>query len=87
MKIGSYLRKFRAIWRNVARFSGPKPVRTHVRATSDDQSKLAIYAAQRSNDDALTHMVISKTEDELTSPIQSSQFTQLNGLQSCKTLI
>ncbi|TWJ20411.1 fibronectin type III domain protein [Micromonospora endolithica] len=42
---------------------------TSVRATSADQGKLAIYAAERSGDGALTMVVVNKTGDELTSPV------------------
>jgi hypothetical protein len=47
-------------------------------ATSSDQEQLAIYAAQRSNDDALTLMVINKSEIDLTSNISLSGFTSSN---------
>ncbi|MEV1144673.1 glycoside hydrolase family 44 protein [Micromonospora sp. NPDC049799] len=42
---------------------------TSVRATSADQGKLAIYAAERGSDKALTLVVVNKTGDELTSPV------------------
>ncbi|WP_231933576.1 glycoside hydrolase family 44 protein [Micromonospora coxensis] len=42
---------------------------TSVKATSADQGKLAIYAAERSSDKALTMVVVNKTGDELTSPV------------------
>jgi hypothetical protein len=46
---------------------------TSVRATSADQGKVAIYAAQRSSDNALTIMVINKSLTQtLTSPITLS---------------
>ncbi|MFG1672891.1 glycoside hydrolase family 44 protein [Micromonospora sp. NPDC049282] len=38
-----------------------------VSAVSGDQGKLAVYAAQRSSDKALTVMVVNKTGDDLTS--------------------
>ncbi len=40
-----------------------------IAATSQDQDKLAIYAAQRSSDDAITLMVINKSNDGLTSKL------------------
>lgn len=40
-----------------------------IQATSSDQEKLAIYAAQRSSDQAVTILVINKTNDTLTSEI------------------
>jgi chitodextrinase len=40
-----------------------------VRATSADQSKLAVYGAQRTADGARTIMVINKTADDLTSTL------------------
>lgn len=39
---------------------------TSVQATSSDQGKLSIYAAQRGSDSALTFMVINKTGSDLT---------------------
>ncbi|MEV5707752.1 glycoside hydrolase family 44 protein [Actinoallomurus sp. NPDC052274] len=42
---------------------------TSVKATSEDQGKLAIYAAERSGDKALTMVVVNKTGDDLTSPV------------------
>lgn len=47
---------------------------TSVRATSADQSKLAIYAAQRSQDGALTLMAINKTSQTLTSTLTLTNF-------------
>src|SRR5262249_22446201 len=38
-------------------------------ATSADQERLAVYAAQRTRDGALTVMVINKTTDDLTAPL------------------
>lgn len=40
-----------------------------IQATSSDQEKLAIYAAQRSSDQAVTIVVINKTDKALTSDI------------------
>jgi hypothetical protein len=40
-----------------------------VSSTSSDQGQLAVYAAQRSCDNALTVMVINKTGSDLTSPL------------------
>ncbi|MEV4843809.1 glycoside hydrolase family 44 protein [Micromonospora matsumotoense] len=42
---------------------------TSVRATSADQGKLAVYAAERAADKALTLVVVNKTGDELTAPV------------------
>jgi hypothetical protein len=42
---------------------------TSVRATSADQSKLAVYAAQRGADGAVTVMVVNKTAGDLTSTV------------------
>lgn len=47
---------------------------TSVRAASGDQSSLAIYAAQRTGDGALTIVVINKALGELTSSISLSGF-------------
>jgi O-glycosyl hydrolase len=47
---------------------------TSVQAVSADQSQLAIYAAQRTADSALTIMVINKTSGDLTSSIALSNF-------------
>ncbi|HEU5011696.1 MAG TPA: glycoside hydrolase family 44 protein [Roseiflexaceae bacterium] len=47
---------------------------TSVQASSSDQDKLAIYAAQRSGDGALTLMVINKTKGDLSSPVTLSGF-------------
>ncbi len=46
-----------------------------VSATSGDQSQLAVYAAQRSSDNALTVMVINKTASALTSTLTLSNFS------------
>ncbi|MGB8646585.1 MAG: glycoside hydrolase family 44 protein [Anaerolineae bacterium] len=42
---------------------------TGVQATSADQSQLAIYAAQRSSDQALTLVIVNKTANDLTSSV------------------
>src|SRR5699024_4360411 len=42
---------------------------TSVQATSSDQDKLAIYAAQRSSDQALTILVINKSNETFASAI------------------
>ncbi|MDG4804172.1 glycoside hydrolase family 44 protein [Micromonospora sp. WMMD980] len=42
---------------------------TSVRATSADQDKLAVYAAERTADKALTLVVVNKSGDDLTSPV------------------
>ena len=44
-----------------------------VSATSADQGQLAVYAAQRSSDDALTVMVVNKTGEDLTSPLSTGR--------------
>jgi hypothetical protein len=48
---------------------------TSVQATSADQSRLAVYAAERSGDGALTLMVINKTATPLTSRVSLTGFT------------
>jgi hypothetical protein len=48
---------------------------TSLQAASADQEKLAIYAAQRSSDHALTLMVINKTAQSLTSTLTLSGFS------------
>lgn len=68
---------------------------TSVSATSADQSQLAIYAARRSSDCALTLIVINKTGSDLTSNVTLANFisqasaqvyrysaTNLNAIQS-----
>jgi hypothetical protein len=45
-----------------------------VSATSSDQGRLAVYAAQRSSDRALTLTVINKTGDDLTSTLSITGF-------------
>jgi len=47
---------------------------TSISASSADQSKLAIYAAQRTSDSALTLMVINKTSQTLTSTVSLANF-------------
>jgi hypothetical protein len=47
---------------------------TSLRATSTDQDKVALYAAQRSSDGALTLMTINKTGQSLTSTVTLSDF-------------
>ncbi|MFC4145906.1 glycoside hydrolase family 44 protein [Micromonospora mangrovi] len=42
---------------------------TSVRATSADQEKLAVYAAERGSDKALTLVVVNKSGADLTSPV------------------
>ena len=46
-----------------------------VSAASADQSQLAIYAAQRSSDQALTLMIINKTDGSLTGQVSLSGFS------------
>ena len=46
-----------------------------VRATSADQDQLAVYAAERSADGALTIMVVNKTGDDLTTTMSVSTGT------------
>ncbi len=55
--------------------AGHKFGETSVSATSGDQSQLAIYAATRSSDGALTLMLINKTGSSLTSTVTLSNFT------------
>jgi hypothetical protein len=50
-----------------------------VSATSSDQGRLAVYAAQRSSDKALTLMVVNKTGEDLTSALSIAGFTR-NGI-------
>ncbi len=54
---------------------------TSVQAASGDQGKLAVYAAQRSSDSALTLVVINKTATPLTSPLTLSGFTPSGSAQ------
>jgi hypothetical protein len=48
---------------------------TSVQAVSSDQGQLAIYAARRSSDGALTLMIINKTGGDLTSEVALANFT------------
>jgi Glycoside hydrolase family 44 len=48
---------------------------TWVQSQSSDQSKLAVYGAERSSDGAYTIMVINKTAQALTSPLELSGVT------------
>ncbi|HUQ57831.1 cellulose binding domain-containing protein, partial [Lentzea sp.] len=50
-------------------------------ATSADQGRLAVYAAQRSSDSALTVMVVNKTGDDLTSPLSVAGFDAAGAAQ------
>ncbi|MFC6090051.1 glycoside hydrolase family 44 protein [Saccharothrix lopnurensis] len=45
-----------------------------VSATSGDQDRLAVYAAERSSDEALTVVVVNKTAEDLTSPLSVAGF-------------
>ena len=54
---------------------------TSVQAASADQSQLAIYAAQRAADNALTIMVVNKTSGDLTSSIALSNFQSSGAAQ------
>jgi hypothetical protein len=45
-----------------------------VQASSSDQGQLAIYAARRSSDGALTLMIINKTAGALTSEVALADF-------------
>ncbi|MDE3069716.1 MAG: glycoside hydrolase family 44 protein, partial [Acidobacteriota bacterium] len=48
---------------------------TYVSSSSADQSRLAVYGAQRTGDGAYTVMVINKTGEALTSPLSLQGFT------------
>ena len=61
--------------------SGGKFGETRLRASSTDQEKLSIYAAQRSGDLALTLMIINKTGGDLTSAVSLSNFTPASQAQ------
>jgi hypothetical protein len=61
--------------------NGGKFGETSVQATSADQDKLAIYAAQRSSDQALTVVVINKTGNALTSALSLSGFSPATSAQ------
>jgi hypothetical protein len=54
---------------------------TSVRASSADQGQLAIYAAWRGDDGALTLMVINKSAGSLTSQISLAGFTSAGTAQ------
>ncbi len=54
---------------------------TSVQASSADQGKLSIYASRRSSDNALTLMVVNKTGDDLTSPININNFAACGNAQ------
>jgi len=54
---------------------------TNVRATSANQGTLAIYAAQRSSDQALTLIIINKTGTAQTSTLSLSGFTPASSAQ------
>ena len=52
-----------------------------VSATAADQGQLAVYAAQRSSDQALTVMVVNKTGGDLTSPLSVAGFDNAGAAQ------
>lgn len=52
---------------------------TAVQAASADQGQLAVYAAERSSDDALTVVVINKTTGDLSAPVSVTGSTGLAG--------
>jgi alpha-L-arabinofuranosidase len=52
-----------------------------VRSTSADQEQLAIYGSQRSNDGALTLMIINKTDKDLTSDLALQGFSPATSAQ------
>ncbi|MGW2327565.1 glycoside hydrolase family 44 protein [Streptomyces sp. NPDC001700] len=52
---------------------------TAVRAASADQDKLAVYAAERSSDKALTVLVVNKTTGDLTAPVSVTGATAPGG--------
>lgn len=52
-----------------------------VSATAADQGQLAVYAAQRSADQALTVMVVNKTGGDLTSPLSVAGFDNAGAAQ------
>jgi len=54
---------------------------TWIRSTSSDQSKLAVYGAQRTADGALTMMVVNKTGSAIKSPLKVSNFTTSSSAQ------
>jgi len=55
--------------------AGSRFGQTHVRSTSADQGRLAVYGAQRSPDGAVTVMVVNKTSTALTAPLALSGAT------------
>ncbi|HVF04628.1 MAG TPA: glycoside hydrolase family 44 protein [Frankiaceae bacterium] len=55
--------------------SGGRFGETSVRAVSGDQAELAVYAAQRAADGAVTVMVVNKTAGDLTAPLTLSGTT------------
>jgi len=55
---------------------------TSVRAVSADQAQLAVYAAQRSSDDALTLVVINKTASPLTTTVTITGFAEAARVQT-----
>ncbi|MEW5872338.1 MAG: glycoside hydrolase family 44 protein [Chloroflexota bacterium] len=60
---------------------GGKFGETRLHASSTDQGKLSIYAAQRTRDLALTLMVINKTGGELTSAVSLANFAPASQAQ------
>ncbi|MBL8093882.1 MAG: glycoside hydrolase family 44 protein [Anaerolineales bacterium] len=52
---------------------------THVRGVSTNQEQLAVYAAQRSADQAVTVMVINKTAGSLSTTLSLSNFSAASG--------
>jgi hypothetical protein len=52
-----------------------------VSGTSADQGRLAVYAAERSSDKALTVMVVNKTGDDLSSPLSLAGFDSAGAAQ------
>ncbi|MGQ0603437.1 MAG: glycoside hydrolase family 44 protein [Anaerolineales bacterium] len=61
--------------------TGSKFGETSIHATSSDQSTLAIYAAQRSSDQALTLIIINKTSTAQTSTVALNGFTPATSAQ------
>jgi peptidoglycan hydrolase-like protein with peptidoglycan-binding domain len=54
---------------------------TTVKAVSNFQSKLSVYAAEETDTGALTVMVINKTANNLTAPLTLSHFTPIGTVQ------
>jgi hypothetical protein len=54
---------------------------TSVAATSSDQARLSIYAAQQSSDDALTLVIINKSATTLSAPLTLDNFTAGSSVQ------